>query len=219
MNGIRGNALKFRINWRGWIPLACVAVTVFMLIAPARPSSGMDQIRGLVNQIRPGTFPELESDEEAQKETAQEAESEERALTENERQILLSLMDRKRQLDERETSLNQREEQLRALRDNIQHQISELSTLQGELETGMEARRSLDAENLNKVVSLYDGMDPRRSAEKFQTLDSRVAVQILMAMNQRKAAQLLEELSPEKAKEITEAIILRTPPDRGNFER
>ena len=83
----------------------------------------------------------------------------------------------------------------------------------------MEARRTLDAANLNKVVSLYDGMDPRRSAEKFQTLDGSVAVQILMSMNERKAAQLLEALSPEKAKEITEAIVLRVPPDQGDFER
>lgn len=219
MNGFKGNALTSRWKFRIGLALSCAAMAISLLFVDARPSSGMSQIRGLVNQIRPGTFPELEAEREAPEEPVEEAGPDQRALTENERQILLSLMERKRQLDERETSLNQREEQLRALRDNIQHQISELRKIQQEIETGMEARRALDAENLNKVVSLYDGMDPRRAAEKFQTLDSRVAVQILMAMNQRKAAQLLEEVSPEKAKEITEAIVLRSPSEQGGIER
>ena len=195
-----------------WIPLACIVTIIIFTTLPPRPGFGMSQVRGLVNQIRPGTFPELESGKAAEQEEMESAQPEERALTDNERQILLSLMERKRQLDERETLLNQREEQLRALRDNIQHQIAELRKVQEEIETGMDARKALDANNLNKVVSLYDGMDPTKSADKFQTLDPKVAVQILLAMNQRKAAKLLEELSPEKAKEITEAIIRRKPP-------
>jgi flagellar motility protein MotE (MotC chaperone) len=161
--------------------------------------------------IRPGTFPELEAEKGAESEAAPDERTQERALTENERQILLSLMERKRQLDERETALDQREEQLRALRDNIQHQISELRKIQGEIEAGMDAKKALDAENLQKVVSLYDGMDPKKSAQKFQSLDPKVAVQILMSMNQRKAAALLEELTPQKAKEITEAIVRKAP--------
>jgi len=201
-----------RLKYRR-ILTALVALTVILAVDLApRPGFGMDTIRGLVNRIRPGTFPELEAEKDAKQQAAAEERPETRALTDNERQILLSLMDRKRQLDERETSLNQREEQLRQLRDNIQHQISELRKIQQEIESGMDAKKALDAENLNKVVGLYDGMDPKKSAQKFQTLDPKVAVQILMAMNQRKAAQLLEELPPAKAKEITEAIVRKAPP-------
>lgn len=199
------------LKWKRMLPLACAALILLSVAVPARPGSGMSQIRGLVNKIRPGTFPELEAEKNAKPEAAEDERSQERALTENERQILLSLMERKRQLDERDTMLNQREEQLRALRDNIQHQIAELRKIQQEIEAGMDAKKALDADNLRKVVSLYDGMDPKKSAQKFQTLDPKVAVQILMAMNQRKAAALLEELPPQKAKEITEAIVRKTP--------
>lgn len=193
------------------LPLVAALTIVWCVALPARPSSGMSQIRGLVNMIRPGTFPELEAEKGAKPEAAPEERAEQRPLTDNERQILLSLMERKRQLDERETSLDQREEQLRALRDNIQHQIAELRKIQQEIESGMDAKKALDADNLQKVVGLYDGMDPKKSAQKFQSLDAKVAVQILMAMNQRKAAQLLEELPPQKAKEITEAIVRKAP--------
>ena len=194
------------------VPLVATALIIFFTVLPPRPAFGMSQIRSLVNMVRPGTFPELEADGKAETETSMEEAPPERALTDTERQILLSLMERKHLLDERETTLNQREEQLRALRDNIQYQISELRKIQREIEAGMDAKKTLDADNLNKVVGLYNGMDPKKSAQKFQILDPKVAVQILLAMNQRKAAQLLEELPPEQAKYITEAIVRRVPP-------
>lgn len=186
------------------------ALFIFVSAAPG-PGYSMSTIKAWVNKILPGTVPEMESGSQKDARSAQPSEKATEALTETERQILLSLMQRKRQLDERDLVLNQREEQLRVLRDNIQHQVAELKRLQGEIEASIDAKKSLDAENLNKVVNLYNGMDPKRAAEKFLNLDSKVAVRILLTMNQRKASSLLEELPPEQAKRITEAIVSRAP--------
>ena len=184
---------------------------VGVIALPARHGYSMDQMRSLVNRIKPGTFPELEAGKDKQPLPAVAGAPRQEALTDTERQILLSLVERKRQLDERDTLLNQREEQLRALRDNIQQQVAELKRLQSEIEASMDAKRAQDAENLNKVVNLYNGMDPKKAAQKLETLEAKVAVQILMGMNQRKAAQLLEELPPDNAKRITEAIVSKVP--------
>ena len=75
----------------------------------------------------------------------------------------------------------------------------------------MEAKKTQDAENLRKVVGLYNGMDPKKAAEKFQSLESKIAVQILLDMNQRKASSLLEQLPPDVAKRITEEIVSKVP--------
>ncbi len=171
----------------------------------------MSQIKTWVNTVRPGTFPESEAGKKKAAGPTEAAGPAREALTETERQILLGLKERKRQLDERDLLLNQREEQLRALRDNVQRQVTELKRLQGQIEASMEAKKAQDAENLGKVVSLYNGMDPKRAAEKFQVLDPKVAVQILLSMNQRKAAALMEELPPEQAKRITEEIVRKVP--------
>ena len=182
-----------------------------LVAAPARHGYSMDQIRSLVNRVRPGTFPAMDATRQAQAPpTVREAPKRE-ALTDTERQILLSLMERKRQLDERDTLLNQREEQLRALRDNIQQQVAELKKLQSEIEASMEAKKAQDAENLQKVVNLYNGMEPAKAADKLGRLEPKVAVQILMGMNQRKAAQLLQELPADNAKRITESIVAKAP--------
>ena len=97
-----------------WIALACMVTIIFFTALPPRPGYGMSQVRGLVNKIRPGTFPpEMEAGKDAEQEEIESAQPEDRALTDNERQILLSLMDRKRQLDERESLLNQAVEEKR----------------------------------------------------------------------------------------------------------
>lgn len=184
---------------------------IIITVVPTGPAYGMSQIKSLVNKVRPGTFPEMESGAGTESDVSEEEGMGQEALTETEKQILLSLMERKRQLDQRELVLNQREEQLRALRDNIQRQVTELKKLQVRIEAGMEAKKAQDAENLKKVVGLYDGMDPKKAAEKFQQLNSKIAVMILMAMNQRKASALMEELPPEQAKRITEEIVRKVP--------
>jgi flagellar motility protein MotE (MotC chaperone) len=186
-------------------------LAVSLVAAPARHGYSMSTLKTWVNKARPGTFPELETGKQAQPPPEIKAKPSQEALTDTERKILLSLMERKRQLDERDTLLNQREEQLRVLRDNIQQQVAELKRLQSEIEASMEAKRQQDAENLQKVVNLYNGMDPGKAAEKLKTLEPKVAVQILMGMNQRKAAQLLEALPPDSAKRITEAIVSKVP--------
>jgi len=188
-----------------------VGCALVLVAAPARYSFGMSKLKSWVNTVRPGTFPDMESAAKTEETQAGPKAPPVEPLTENERQILLSLTERKRQLDERDSQLNQREEQLRLLRDNIQHQVAELKRLQGEIEASMEAKKTLDAENLKKVVILYNGMDPKKAAQKLQTLEPRVAMQILMAMNQRKAAQLLQELPPDNAKRITEEIVRKVP--------
>lgn len=195
---------------RVFIALLLAAAFVFVAV-PERPAYSMSTLKTWVNKVRPGTFPELEAERKPPPEPEQPEGPRRETLTETEREILLNLAERKRQLDQRDALLNQREEQLRVLRDNIQQQIAELKRLQKEIEASMEAKKAQDAENLNKVVSLYNGMDPRKAAEKMQTLDPKVAVQILMSMNQRKAAALLEELPPDNAKQITEAIVRKEP--------
>jgi len=189
--------------------LAIVAV-FFLLSADPRPGFGMSTLKTWVNKVRPGTFPELETNKGPAKTSTADTTGQEDIST-TERGLLMSLMERKKQLDERETLLNQREEQLRALRDNVQTQLTELKKLQGEIEASMEAKKALDEQNLKKVVNLYDKMDPKKSAQKLAQLDTKVAAKILMAMNQRKASALLGELPPEKARSITEEIVRKTP--------
>jgi flagellar motility protein MotE (MotC chaperone) len=97
------------------------------------------------------------------------------------------------------------------MRDNIQQQVDELNRLQTRIEASIEAKKTQDAENFKKVITLYDGMDPKIAAQKLEKFDVKIAAQILMGMNIRKAARLLEALPPDIAKRITETIVRKEP--------
>ncbi len=204
-------SMPIRLRPKPILVLATLVGLLTFTVLPPRYSFGMSRLKAWVNIVKPGTFPDMESAKQAEQTAKAPAPEAQQPLTDTERQILLSLTERKRQLDERDSQLNQREEQLRVLRDNIQHQVAELKRLQGEIEASMDAKKALDADNLKKVVILYNGMDPKRAAEKLQTLEPKVAVQILMAMNQRKASALLEALPAEQAKKVTEEIVRKVP--------
>jgi len=191
--------------------IATGLILLFLVVLPPRPGYSMSTLKTWVNKVRPGTFPELEAGKETQPKPSSEKVDKDKVYTETERELLMSLMERKRQIDERETLLNQREEQLRALRDNIQHQISELKKTQGEIEASIEAKKAQDEENLKKVVDLYNKMDAKKGANKLQALETKIASKVLMRMNQRKAAAVLAEISPDKAKAITEEIVRKVP--------
>ena len=184
-----------------------LVMALTLLAVPARHGYSMNQIRSLANWIWPGVWPESETKKQAKPKAPPPQPSRTVALTPEERKILLRLLDRKRRLDERDTQLNQREEELRAMRDNIQQQVDELNRLQTRIEASIEAKKTQDAENFKKVITLYDGMDPKIAAQKLERFDVKIAAQILMGMNKRKAARLLEALPPDKAKLITEAIV------------
>jgi len=205
--------LNYKARSRAVALLMVIAMVLPMMVMEPRHGYSMSTMKSWVNWIWPGTFPDPES--EANKKKAPEPSISDQprtdSLTETERKILLSLMKRKRELDQRDTLLNQEEETLRAIRDNIQQQQAELKKLQFEIEASMDAKRQQDAENLKKVVDLYNSMDPKRAAEKLQTLEPKVAMKILMGMKKRRAAEVMEELPPDNAKLITESIVSKVP--------
>ena len=99
------------LKWNRILAGGAIIFLIFAVTAPVGPVYGMSQIKSLANRIRPGTFPELESEKKTSAEAADAAAAESPALTDTEKQILLSLKERKRFLDQRDLLLNQREEQ------------------------------------------------------------------------------------------------------------
>lgn len=188
------------------------AMAIALVAMPARHGYGMETFCSMANLIWSGGLAFCDPPDKPAKPKEPPAQRPRTvALTPEERKILLSLLERKRRLDERDTLLNQREEELRAMRDNIQQQVDELNRLQTRIEASIEAKKTQDAENFKKVITLYDGMDPKIAAQKMETFDAKMVAQILLGMNTRKAARLLEALPPDMAKRITEIIVRKKP--------
>ncbi len=112
--------------------------------------------------------------------------------------------------------LNKEIEEIKEERDNLQRQyrvaektIEEQGTrieeLEGELAVLSDNKLSKE-ERINKLVEIYEEMDPESAAEIFLSLDDDMVIDILTNLKAEKAAEILTSLPAEEAARYSKAI-------------
>ena len=127
-------------------------------------------------------------------------------FTETEKQILTRLSRQQSRLQDREMYLDRREQQLKALHEDVQRQISQLEKLQQEIERDIENKKIQDDALLDKAVSFYAKMDAATAAQSINQLDIKVAVSILMRMKEKQAADVLSNIPPNQSAKLIAEI-------------
>ena len=117
----------------------------------------------------------------------------------------LDMAERKeRQISERTTQLAKREEQLKALERSIDEKLGQLEEERKFIAKTLQEEKDLKGERLDKVVELYDKMDPKKAATAFEKLDKDLAVALFKKLKQKQVTTILEAMNPEKSVELTE---------------
>lgn len=129
--------------------------------------------------------------------------SEQPALSEAERSLLVDLRARRHALDEREAALAARERVMAAVNQRLSARLDELSALQARLETLERQRKEHDESNWHGLVKLYEVMKPRDAATIFNDLDPAVLLPVLDRMKESKAAPILSAMLPDRARQAT----------------
>ena len=117
-------------------------------------------------------------------------------------------------LEEKERSLNKRQEGLVELEADLQKQkkdieikISELNNLRGEVSSLLKNRIETDEKKLMKLVEFYSSMKPQKAAGIIDSLDEDLAVEVLNKMKKRNAAAILNLVTPVKAQNLSEKFV------------
>jgi len=117
----------------------------------------------------------------------------------------LDMAERKeQQISERTIKLAKREEQLKALERSIEEKLSQLDDERKFIAKTLQEEKDLKGERLDKVVELYDKMDPKKAAVAFEKIDKDLAVALLKRLKQKQVTTILEAMNPEKSVELTE---------------
>jgi flagellar motility protein MotE (MotC chaperone) len=117
----------------------------------------------------------------------------------------LDMAERKdRQISERTTQLAKREEQLKSLEKSIEEKLGQLEDERKFIAKTLQEEKDLKGERLDKIVELYDKMDPKKAATAFEKLDKDLAVALFKKLKQKQVTTILETMNPEKSVEITE---------------
>ena len=124
-------------------------------------------------------------------------------LTQAEIDLLQLLAERREILDARERELEQRSGLLEAAEARIDKKVSELRSLQENIEQLVKAHERAEDAKVASLVKIYENMKPKDAARIFEALDMDTLLLVAERMNERKLAPVMAQLNSERAKEIT----------------
>ncbi len=117
----------------------------------------------------------------------------------------LDMADRKdRQLKERELMLQRKEKQLKEIEKSIDEKLVKMDEERKFIAKTLQQEKDLKGERLDKLITLYDKMEPKKAAPQIEKLDKDLVVALFKGLKQKQVTTILEFMSPDKSVEITE---------------
>jgi len=133
-----------------------------------------------------------------------------------ERDLLLLLQKKQKELDTREVAIKVEEENIHTLKKEIIEKIDMIKALDVQLSAKLEAEQAGDAKRLKDLAKVYEATPPQKAAAMLEKLEIATAAGISINMKRERAGVIWGFLSPQKAVEITREITKRTkiPPEQ-----
>ncbi|TWA75136.1 flagellar motility protein MotE (MotC chaperone) [Azospirillum brasilense] len=127
-----------------------------------------------------------------------------------------AISEQKADVTARTRHLGEAEAVLAAAETRATAQIQKLSAIKRDVEALMQQRSNLQAEDLKRMVTIYETMKPRDAARIFNDLETDIIIDVLDRMAERRSAPIIAELEDGKAREVTRLVLQRRalPGDR-----
>ncbi len=124
-------------------------------------------------------------------------------LSRSEIRVLQSLSERRRDIDERETELDTRLTLLDAAEERLNDRVEELRGLRDEIEEMMGQMTDAEQEQNRRLVALYERMEPRAAAPIMENLSNDILLTVVQNMREPNLAAVLAAMQPEQAVRVT----------------
>ena len=121
-------------------------------------------------------------------------------------ELLRSIENRKKRLEEQEKELDKRSQELASLERLVDEKMATLERLRQEFEAQVKAEEARQNKRIKHLVALYSNMKPKAAAEVMEKMDLELAVGIFRQMRGREAGKVLAYVSPEKASKISQML-------------
>jgi flagellar motility protein MotE (MotC chaperone) len=118
-------------------------------------------------------------------------------------EMFADLSERRARLEEIEKTQQVREALLEAAEKELDRKIEELDSLRNEIKGLLEEQGGQEAERIDSLVKIYEGMKPKDAARIFDTLDLDVLGRVMSKMSERKVGPVLAAMNAERARTVT----------------
>jgi flagellar motility protein MotE (MotC chaperone) len=130
-----------------------------------------------------------------------------RALAAGEEDPVKFVEKKRAELASRQEDLDRQQQQLQALRADVEGRIQKYTELLGRMEKALETLEKAEDAEMKHLVRTYEAMQPEEAAMRLSLLAERKAVAILTAMKSKKAGGVMGLMEPEKAASLTSAMM------------
>jgi flagellar motility protein MotE (MotC chaperone) len=125
----------------------------------------------------------------------------------NERSLMISLEDRRKQIENRENFVKYEEQKINSLKKEITARMAKLQSLEQNIPAPQESDVKEDKKKFKDLAKAYEATPPEKVGDLFNKMDNKTAATIIMQMNTKKAGILWGHLDPVKAVEIAKTIV------------
>jgi flagellar motility protein MotE (MotC chaperone) len=120
-----------------------------------------------------------------------------------ERAILERLQARRQELDTRARELDLRESLIQNAEKRMDARLDELKQVEERIKVETQQKDDAEVARLKGLVTMYENMKPRDAAKIFNGLDSTVLLSVVSAINPRTMSEILAQMSPDVAQRLT----------------
>ncbi len=118
-------------------------------------------------------------------------------------EMFKDLSERRARLEKAEKAQQVREALLKAAEKELDRKTEELKKLRKEIKALLEEQSGQEAQRIDSLVKIYEGMKPKDAARIFDTLDLDVLGRVMSKMSERKVAPILAAMNAERARTVT----------------
>ena len=124
-------------------------------------------------------------------------------LDNSEVKLLKELSKRREELDKNQEDLTVREQVLKATENKIDQKMTELKSLQIQVEAVMKQYDNKEHSKILSLVKIYENMKPRDAAKIFDELEMPVLLQVVSNMKEIKVAPVIASMNPARARDLS----------------
>lgn len=117
----------------------------------------------------------------------------------------MNIIERKqKQVEDRLSMLTNRENQLKKLEGSIDNKLRRLDDERRFFTQTIQQEKVLKGERIDKLVTMYAKMEPKKAAPVFEKLDRDLVVEMFKQLPQKQVTLILESMPPEKSVFLSE---------------
>ena len=116
--------------------------------------------------------------------------------------LMHNLLEKQKDLDNREKALKEEEARLEALKKDVAEKMEALRILEERMSPSMESQKAEKDKKYQSLAKIYEATPPEKAAAIFEKMDRKMAAEIMLRMNSKKAGAIWAHINHEAGVQI-----------------